>query len=146
MLDTRQLIRLGFDDLYGRGDLVPQRGVGDRRRDHISGQRQVGRLQLERLIVGLRIERLDLPVRAAPDIERVGDADRGVEELVERALLARDRARPGHLRKQGALLGDRGLPGGAQGEFGGLNISMVASGFFNECCELARVKVPPPIA
>ena len=42
------------DELVGGVDLAAQRGLGDGGDHHVGGQRQIGRLDLKALLVGLR--------------------------------------------------------------------------------------------
>src|ERR1700761_576304 len=65
--DIKQ-VTLHRDDALGRGDLSAQRRFLDRRRNHIAGQRQIGRLELEQLLFGRGIQILDGAEVGAPDI------------------------------------------------------------------------------
>ena len=67
-------LRVGFDNVVGGVDLRLQRRLVDGGVDDVGGQGQIGCLQLEALIVGLRAELLDLPTDAAEGVQRVGYA------------------------------------------------------------------------
>ena len=54
--------------------------------DHVGGQRKIGRLKLETLRIGLRLERFHLSPRAAEYIERVGHGDLGRVKAVDVAV------------------------------------------------------------
>ena len=55
-----QRLPVDADDFPGGVDLRPRRGLLQRRGYHVGGKRDVGRLQLEALVVGLRLQRFDL--------------------------------------------------------------------------------------
>ena len=68
------------DELVGGLDLPAQRGFGDGGDHDVRAQRQIGRLDLKTLVVGLRLQRLNGAAVETPDVERVRHADlRGVE-------------------------------------------------------------------
>ena len=48
-----------FDDALGRGDLAAQRCFLDRGGDDVGGQREIGRLELEQLLLGQCVEAFD---------------------------------------------------------------------------------------
>ena len=66
---------LGIDcnELVGGVDLAAQSRFVDRGDDDIRRQRQIGRFDLELLIIGQRLEGFDRPAIKAPDVEGVGD-------------------------------------------------------------------------
>ena len=66
-----QLLRLVLDDVLRRGDLTAQRGLLHRGNDHVGGQREIGRLELEALILRLRREQFDLSPCAAEHVRRI---------------------------------------------------------------------------
>ena len=79
-----QLLRLVLDDVLRRGDLAAQRGLLHRGNHHVRGQREIGRLELEALILRLRRERFDLPPRAAEHVRRVRDVQRRRDQAERR--------------------------------------------------------------
>ena len=81
VLHDDKLIALDLDDIEGRRDLAAQRRFLHRRGQHIRGQCEIGRLQFEALIVGLRRRRLDLAALAAKHVRRVGDVDGGLVQI-----------------------------------------------------------------
>ena len=73
---------LGVDgnELVGGVDLAAQRGLGNGGERHVRGERQIGRLDLKALRVGLRRERLDGAAVETPDVEGIRHLDlRGME-------------------------------------------------------------------
>jgi hypothetical protein len=60
-LQDPELILLRRDNVAGRPELGPERGVPDRRRHDVRGQRDVGAFELELLIIDLGPQRLQLP-------------------------------------------------------------------------------------
>ena len=56
-LQDAERLALGGDDALGRLDLGAQRGLGDRRHDHVGGERQISGLEQEALRFGLRLGR-----------------------------------------------------------------------------------------
>ena len=61
-----------LDDGFRRVDLAPQRSFLHGGEDEVRRQGQVGRFQREALVVGLGLQRLDVPPRAAEYVRRVG--------------------------------------------------------------------------
>ena len=155
-LDPLELIGLRLDDLLGRGDLIAQRGVGDRSGHDIGGQREIGRFHPERLVVRLRLQRLDLAAGAAPQIERIADADGGTIECVERGLArplsglrgrglrALGRSARAYLWKQRSLLRQRVLARGPQRILRSFNVRMVANRLLDKGVDLPGMKQRPP--
>ena len=66
---------VGRDQLVGGLDLPAQRGFGDGGDHDIGAQREIGRLDLKTLIVGLCFKRLNGAAVETPNIERVGHPD-----------------------------------------------------------------------
>jgi len=68
-----KLIGLILDDVLGGGDLAAQRCLLNGGNHDVRGQREIRRLELEALIVGLRQQGFDLPSRAAEHVRCIGN-------------------------------------------------------------------------
>ena len=79
-----QLVALVLYQLQGRGNLTAQRSLLNRGGDHVGRQSEIRRFQLKALVILLRPIRFYLPSDAAEYVERVGNADTGVEKVVGR--------------------------------------------------------------
>ena len=88
-----QRLGIGLDDVACGIDLRLQRRLSDRRVDHVGGQRQVGCLHLEALILRLGVKLLDLPSDAAKRIQGVGDVQRAAEDRERRRTAAEPKRR-----------------------------------------------------
>ena len=88
LLREVQRVGVGLDDVLRGVDLRLQGRLGDRRVDDVGGERQVGRLQFETLILGLGVQLLDLPPDAAERVQRVGDVHGGGIQRVGRRSVA----------------------------------------------------------
>ena len=76
------------DRLFGGGDLRLQRREIDGGGHDVRGQGQIGRLELEALILYLSSLRFDRPPHAAEDVEGIGDAERGGTYRIDRRRAA----------------------------------------------------------
>ncbi len=124
------LLRVG--DVLLRGNLRPERGFGDRRCDHVAGQREVARLQREPRVFGLGLQRLDLPADAPEGVQRVRDVHVGAvqrvvvpagprkTELGERPAVALGLVGSRETRQKRSALGGHVLVGFAQRRLRGL--------------------------
>ncbi len=147
-----------FDDLIGGVDLGAQRRLGDSRAGNARRQCQIGRLDLKALIVGQRLQRLDLPAVEAPDVKRVRDHRlRGeqIEGLRRRAGRKRRRERRGrslprrieidlHQREEFALLRIDRFLRRTQRCDGRLQIGIVVDRLHHQRIEPRRAKQSPP--
>ena len=104
LLNETELIGFRLDDLLRGLDLAAQRDLLDRGRHHVRGQRQVGGLELEALILGLRGAAFDQPPLAAEHVGRIGDIHGRLEEI-ENAR----RAGPAEGRGRELLAGGRAV-------------------------------------
>ena len=134
-----QQMALDRDDALGGVDLAAQRGFLDRRRHHIAGQRQVGGLELEQLLLGGGVQALDGAEVAAPDIrherhrELVGHQrefglrplGRNRRHLAGIGNRSSWRRVAGDLREEQAALGERVVAGDLDRGFRGLQVGIV---------------------
>ena len=104
-------------DLFGGRDLCAERGFGDGGGHHVRGQREVAGLERVSLVVGLRLQRLDLAADAAENIERVGDVHARAVQGVEIGAIAGQAER-----------GQRGLRRAAPDTFPSARIKRAALG------------------
>ena len=82
LLQDVELLRIGGHEASRDLYLLGIGGVGDRRGDHIRGQREIGGLELEALVLGRRRVALDGSDRLAEHIGREGNGDIRVEKRV----------------------------------------------------------------
>ena len=152
-----ELVGLRLDDVERRLDLAAQRGFRNSRRHHVRGERQIGRLELEALIFGKRLRRLDLPPLAAEDIGRIGDVHRGLEQIEDgrraglaecrgRELLARGGSVGVDRRQQLAGLRVKVFLGLPQRRLRRLQARVGLQRFGDQAVEFLRMKNLPPLA
>jgi hypothetical protein len=129
----------------------------DRGQSDVGGEREIDALALERQCLGLCFQRLDLPARAPPYVERVGDGDLCRVQGEDRSIRGRRRSYRGqrlplscripvgrHLREQRAALGKRARLGHPHGGFGRLQVGVVGNPQLDEVVEMARPEDLPP--
>ncbi len=78
-----KLLTLALDDVLRCLDLAAKRRLLDRCGDDIGGQRQKGGFNLEPLIIGLCLARLQGTPLSSPDVECIGNIHRRVEQAEE---------------------------------------------------------------
>ena len=145
-------------DVLGRCNLGSQRGLGDRRGDHVGREAQIARLEGESLVLGLRVERFDLATDAAERIERIRHVHAGaVQRVVDTTRCSADqtpRRAPcalrfvgaGDAREQSAALCGDGFVGLPQGRLRGLERRAVGERALDQLVERRGLKQGPPLS
>ena len=151
-----ELVGFRLDDFLRRLDLAAQRSFLDRRRHHVGGERQVGRFELEALILGKRRVGLDLSPLAAEHVGRIGDVHGGLVEVENgrragqaefrrRELLTGDGAGGVDTRQQFAGGGVEVLLRLPQRRLRGLKVRIGTQRFGDQRVDLLRMEHLPPL-
>ena len=133
-VENAENVTLDLDDALGRCDLAAQRGLLDGGRDDVRRQRQIGRLELEARLLGLRLQAFDAARVLSPKVRHEADGQlRRVERVARlwritrpllprhvRALLVRGRIVRAELRIEQPALCLRILVGDADRGVGGV--------------------------
>ena len=156
IVDDAELIGFCLDDVERRVDLSAQRSLLDGGRHDVRGQCQISRFELEALIFGLRLRRLDLPPLTAEYVGRIGDVYRSLVQIEDRRI-----ARPAECRRRELLPLRRRVGIGHWQELAALDVKILLclpqrrlgrlkariglQGFGDQTVELLGVKHRPPL-
>jgi len=150
-------LTLDLDGALGGGDLAAQRGLGDGGDHDVGGEGEIGRLELEALLLGLGVERFGGTPRAAPQVGDESDVQQAGEQSVDRSaggcggrergrrlvLAAAQRGADGG--EQRGALGLRVLLRELQGLDRGLDVGIGRERARDQVAERAGLEDAPPL-